>query len=318
MPVFQAGHAPSWYHASVVLVFGTVCLDRLRRVPKLPAPGGYVEIEAELSLLGGEAANSANALKSWGDEVVLAGNPVGDSVEADLLSRLLADRGLSDETAPLTSSLPTPVCEIFVTPDGDRTMFGRGFTSMDEHVDLGRVPWRAGSWFTADPNFSKTSRDAVRKANIEGMKLYLMDFIQADDPIMPGSFWQSSTDWAGHRNNMQRNVQWLKSFIGRTDSFAILSDGPNGFVAGSRDDPVRVYPPFPAPEVVDTTGAGDIFRAGMLHGLQAGWPIPDCLRFASAAGCLKCRHLGATTQVPTLSEIEMLIADNPDVSEHYG
>jgi sugar/nucleoside kinase (ribokinase family) len=273
-----------------------------------------VEVEEELILLGGEAANTANALKFWEDEVVLSGNPIGDSGDALLLSRLLEERDLP----AVNGAGQTPVCEIYVTPDGERTMFGRGFTAMDNRIDLDAVPWRVGSWFTLDPNLEKTSREAIRRAHREGMNLYLMDFIRPDDPVFPGSFWQSSTDWAGHRNNAQKNVQWLKEFIGRNGCFAVLSDGPNGFVAGSPNHPVRTYPPFPAPRVVDTTGAGDIFRAGMLHGLQAKWPISDCLRFAAAAGCLKCRNLGATTVVPGLDEISALIQENVTVAEYYG
>jgi sugar/nucleoside kinase (ribokinase family) len=306
----------------VILVFGTVCLDRLRRVPQLPSPGGYVEIVEELSLLGGEAANTATALRAWGDHVRLAGNPIGSSVESKLLRDLLRERGLNPIELLKPDSDPgtllTPVCDILVTPDGDRTMFGRGFSALDAHLGLELVPWQRGAWFTAEPNFDRTSREAVREAQARGMKVYTMDFIRPDDPIAPGSFWQSSTDWAGHRNNTQRNVQWVRDLVGRTGCFAILSDGPNGFVAGSPELPARAYSPFPAPVVVDTTGAGDMFRAGMLHGLDAGWPVSDCLRFAAAAGCLKCRSLGATTEVPSLEEIRAHIADNPDVSAHYG
>lgn len=306
----------------MVLVFGTVCLDRLLRVPKLPAPGGYIEVEQELSLLGGEAANTANALRSWGDDILLAGNPIGHSVESGILRGLLEAHDLTPIEIVVEpwkeESIATPVCEIFVTPDGDRTMFGRGFSALDGLIGLDQVPWRSGEWFTAEPNFDRSSREAIRRAHAEGMKVYAMDFIRPDDPVLPGSFWQSSTDWAGHRNNMQRNVQWVKDMIGRTGCFAVLSDGPNGFVAGSASHPVRSYPPFPAPLVIDTTGAGDLFRAGMLHGLNAGWQIPDCLRFAAAAGCLSCRSLGATSDVPTDDEIHRHIRENPDVSAQYG
>ena len=301
----------------MVLVFGTVCLDRIRSVPRLPAAGGYVEIDSEISLLGGEASNTANALHSWGDDVLLVGNPLGNSAEAELLARLLRERDLPFEPSSTSKELATPVCEIYVTPDGERTMFGRGFAAMDGQVDLEAVPWRKDAWFTADPNLSNTSRAATRRAHKEQMRLYLMDFIRDDDPILPNSFWQSSTDWAGYKNDVQQNVKWVEDLIDRSGCFAILSDGSNGFVAGSPERFVRSYPPFPAPEVVDTTGAGDIFRSGMLHGLEAGWALPDCLRFAAAAGCLKCRHLGATTRVPTLREVFQLINENPHVARCY-
>jgi sugar/nucleoside kinase (ribokinase family) len=297
-------------------------MDRIRKVPSLPPLGGYVEVEEEWRLLGGEAANTANALRSWDDEVLIAGNPLGDSSEGRMLRRMLTERDLELlELANPTAAgepLATPVCDIYVTADGDRTMFGRGFADMESYTSLDKVPWSAGVWFTAEPNKAHLTREAAARAHQHGMRLYLMDFIRKDDPIYPGSFWQSSTDWAGHRNNVQRNVAWVKDWVARHGCYAVLSDGPNGFVAGSAELPIRAYPPFPAPSVVDTTGAGDSFRAGMLHGLSRGWPVPDCLRFASAAGCLKVRTLGATVGVPSIVEIEAHLRDNPDVARQYG
>lgn len=49
----------------MVVVFGTVCLDRILRVARLPGHGGYVEIDDEVLMLGGEAANTALALQTW-------------------------------------------------------------------------------------------------------------------------------------------------------------------------------------------------------------------------------------------------------------
>jgi len=303
----------------LVLVFGTVCIDRLRRIPHLPPAGGYVEIQEQLELLGGEAANTANALHEWGNEILLAPNALGNSPESDRLRQMIRDRGLAGTFAdpgPMESSV-APVCEIYITPDGDRTMFGNGFNRMGPAVPIAELPYRAGEWFTAEPNMSGPSREAVAAAHAAGMKLYLMDFVREDDSIPTGAFWQCSTDWVGTRNNVQKNVQWVRGWVERHGCFAIVSDGPNGFVAGSPEMEVRAYPPFPAPAMVDSTGAGDMFRAGMLHGLSRGWPIERCLRFASAAGCLKCQYIGATSQVPTVVDIERHIAEHPSVARQY-
>lgn len=307
----------------MIFVFGTICLDRLRRVPRLPALGGYSEVEDEALMLGGEAANTANALVKWGRGVVLAGNGLGLGPDADLLLELIEDKGLSKSLLPIHHNRsedaidPTPVCDIYVTPDGERTMFGRGFADMRPEFDISELPFKKGEWFTAEPNMDKPSRLVAQAAVDAGMNCYLMDFIRGDEPIAIDSFWQSSTDWAGFRNNTQKNVEWVKSWIARYGCFTILSDGPNGFVAGSLDMPARAYPPYPTPHVVDTTGAGDMFRAGMLFGLDQGWPRTKCLQFASAAGCLKCRALGATTEVPSVEEVLAYVKEHDQVSRQY-
>lgn len=301
----------------MILVYGTICIDRVFVLQELPKPGGFAEILSQASVLGGEAANTATFLRAWGREIRLAGNPTGDGLEGEQLAAMIREKGLPDRDIRRGNG-PVPVCFILVTADGERTMFGSGFGDLGRDNLTEGVPFEKGHWFTADPNMSCASRGAARKAIEAGMSIYLMDFIRPDDPIEPGSFWQSSTDWVGRRGDMPHNVEFVKELVGKRRCHAILSDGPNGLVAGSPEHPVRHFPPFPCPEVVDSTGAGDAFRAGMLYGLDQGWDFGSCLRFASAAGSLKCRSLGAATAVPTVAEVEAHIAAHPEVADRYA
>jgi sugar/nucleoside kinase (ribokinase family) len=59
---------------------------------------------------------------------------------------------------------------------------------------------------------------------------------------------------------------------------------------------------------VDTTGAGDVFRAGFIYALLREWPTDEVLRFANAAAAVSCTRLGALGGIPALSEIEALVA----------
>jgi sugar/nucleoside kinase (ribokinase family) len=62
--------------------------------------------------------------------------------------------------------------------------------------------------------------------------------------------------------------------------------------------------------VVDTTGAGDVFRAGFIAGWLRGGPaasVEDVLEYANAAAALKCRKLGARDGMPTPPEVDELI-----------
>jgi len=301
----------------MVVVFGTVCLDRIRRVPAMPAVGGYVEIESEVDLLGGEAANTALCLAAWGVPFALFANPLGADLEGERLIQLIEQKDLPldgfHRTAPRT-----PLCDIYVTPDGERTMVGTGFSEMGKHVSLDGLPLIPGEWFTAEPNFGPKARTAARKAIDAGMKTYLMDFIQEDDPVAEGSFWQSSTDWAGTKGDLPATLDWAKRWSGRFGCHTIVTDGPEGFVYSSPSSMGAIFPAFPCPRVLDSTGAGDTFRAGMLYGLEFGKPLHECLAHAAAAGCLACGYLGATSETPQLADVEALIKKNPDIVQFYG
>jgi adenosine kinase len=60
--------------------------------------------------------------------------------------------------------------------------------------------------------------------------------------------------------------------------------------------------------IVDATGAGDAFKAGLLYGLYAGLDLPHAVCMAVAAGVLKVGRLGAVTHPPTVAEVNTLAA----------
>jgi ribokinase len=72
------------------------------------------------------------------------------------------------------------------------------------------------------------------------------------------------------------------------------------------DDYMFYIPAFEV-EVVDTTGAGDVFHGGYIYGLLQKWHIKDVVRFATAFAALKCRRIGGRAGIPTLEEVEELI-----------
>jgi len=66
--------------------------------------------------------------------------------------------------------------------------------------------------------------------------------------------------------------------------------GPRGYVA-SFGDTVLERPAHPA-NAVDTTGCGDVFHAGVVHGLLEGWPPERIFDFAAEAAARSAEHLG--------------------------
>lgn len=299
----------------MILVFGTVCLDRIRRIARLPEPGGYAEVREEHEMLGGEAANTASALTLWRQEVVLTGNGLGTGFESDRLRMLVLEKGMGDEY--LVHDGPTPICEVFVGDDGDRTMFGRGFGGMSPAVPLDGLPYEAECWFTAESNMRAASREAVRRAHEAGMRIYTMDFHHEDGQTPKGSYAQFSTDWVGGRGGVERNLSWIGDWSRRNESVGILTDGAAGLYVGVPGKRPRHYPAFPAPLLVDTTGAGDVFRAGVLFGLSTGRELGESLAFGSAAASLKVGSLGGNEGIPFREEVEAHLATYPSIHAEY-
>jgi sugar/nucleoside kinase (ribokinase family) len=72
--------------------------------------------------------------------------------------------------------------------------------------------------------------------------------------------------------------------------------------AALEGDVFHTVPACPV-RVVDSTGAGDVFRAGFIYGVLQGWAVPEILRFANAAAAVCCTRLGAVPSVPSLADV---------------
>lgn len=83
--------------------------------------------------------------------------------------------------------------------------------------------------------------------------------------------------------------------------------GANGAVALDGDTLIRAAG-F-AVKAVDTTGAGDIFRAGFIYGMVEGWGTERILRFANAAAAVSCGASGAMDSVPDLSAVLLTLGN---------
>lgn len=81
--------------------------------------------------------------------------------------------------------------------------------------------------------------------------------------------------------------------------------GTNGAMALDGDQ--IVHSPAFAVNAVDTTGSGDVFRAGFVYGMLAGWPTAEVLRFSNAAAAVSVTRLGAMAGAPSLAEVEELL-----------
>ncbi len=67
-------------------------------------------------------------------------------------------------------------------------------------------------------------------------------------------------------------------------------------------------------KAVDTTGAGDVYHGAYIYGILAGWPMADCMRFASATAALKCRQPGGRTGIPNLEQALEFMNNAPLIS----
>ncbi|MEC5215794.1 adenosine kinase [Actimicrobium sp. GrIS 1.19] len=95
-------------------------------------------------------------------------------------------------------------------------------------------------------------------------------------------------------------------------SFAQIADRVTALVVTRGENGAHIYaggeqleiPPVQVTQVVDPTGCGDAFRAGMLYGLSQDMDWPTIGRLSSLMGAIKIEHQGGQNHAPSRDEIE--------------
>mmetsp|Transcript_54013 Transcript_54013/g.126125 ORF Transcript_54013/g.126125 Transcript_54013/m.126125 type:complete len:391 (-) Transcript_54013:105-1277(-) len=106
----------------------------------------------------------------------------------------------------------------------------------------------------------------------------------------------------------EKVVAAARKLQGRGVKNVLCTLGSDGAVLVTADGKVLRQSSFPVPggKVVDTTGAGDCFRAAFAVALVEGRPLQECMKFAAAAGALTVSRMGAVPSLPTRAEVASL------------
>ncbi len=297
-----------------VLAYGEVGVDNLIRVPYLPTPERAAFPSADEYHVGGAAANTAVMLAGWGVAVGLAGNAIGDDERgARLRAWLSAHPSLDLSRLEVCPGLATPFCRILVLPDGERAILVFGYPQTPK--TLLTAAMLDGARFLALDLYGGEERSAAaRVARAAGAVVVVGDVIWPEHPVLPlaaiaansAAYVRSEFPGIDPVAHAVRLQQVSGGIVATTDGprpvHVIDSDGSQFWVR------------LPSVTVVDATGAGDAFKAGLIFGLLRGWDLRRAVRWAAAAGALKVRTLGAVTAVPNRDEVsalaETLIVDD--------
>ncbi|MEM9566267.1 MAG: PfkB family carbohydrate kinase, partial [Actinomycetota bacterium] len=85
--------------------------------------------------------------------------------------------------------------------------------------------------------------------------------------------------------------------IGQACELAFVTLGERGSLIVNKGEIIEIAPE-PVADVVDTTGAGDQYAAGVLYGLAKGLPLPEVGRLGSAAASEVISHIGPRPERP--------------------
>ena len=302
-----------------VLTMGRISVD----VYPLQVGVGLEEVETFGKFLGGSATNVAVAAARHGRSAGVV-TATGDDPFGRYLHRALRDFGVDDSQVRAVAGTPTQVtfCEIFPPDDFPLYFYGRAPLAADlqitaDDVDLDAVRGAGVFWCTVTGLSAEPSRTAHHAA-LEARDRREHTVLDLDYRPM---FWGSRE---AAREQVQQVLGRATVAVGNLDEcltavgedepgraadallehgveLAVVKQGPKGVLARTADETVEV-PPYPV-EVVNGLGAGDAFGGALCHGLLAGWPLEQMLRFANVAGAIVASRLECSSAMPREDEV---------------
>ena len=313
--------------ASVVVCLGEALIDRLG------PPGGDPVVDQPVDdRLGGAPANVACGLARLGTPVAFAGR-LGQDAIGEAFSKLFVKRGVETALLQRDAVRPSRIVLVRRSLEGERQFQGfagdDGAGFADQALELAVLPqarWLLiGTLPLASPTSAEALLSAMRQARSQGTAVAL-------DVNWRPTFWDPVADPdAGPDPKALAAIQPLLQqaaliklareealwFFNADDPGAIqhalpqrpdvvVTDGaaPVRWQLGADSGQMVAFQP---PVVVDTTGAGDAFTAGLLHCWSAA--PQERIRFAAACGALVCGGAGGIDPQPTQAQVEAFLGE---------
>jgi len=278
----------------MIVVFGSINVDLIVPVPRLPRAGETVLGGDYAVLPGGKGANQALAARRAGAKVVLAGAVGADSFAGIALDLLRGD-GVDTRLVRVVEQ-PTGCAAIMVSSEGENTIAvapganasARSDQVPDELLSAGTtlvVQMEVPPCETAMLIRRLRTRGGYSLLNLAPAVPIDIALLEEIDLVVANEGEAAATG-SDPEQLARRLRQGLVVTRGAAGALALLRDG------------IRIEVPALAIKPVDTTGAGDTFVGVLAAALDLGSPVEAALHRASAAAGLACLARGAQTAMP--------------------
>lgn len=290
-----------------VVGFGENSLDFVYRVQRLPRPGQKVRATSCATRPGGQVATAMAACAALGARSRYVGTFGSDEGGTTVRTALLA-RGVDLQHALRREASNRYAVILVDEGSGERAILWDRDSRLAIEPGQVRSEWVEGARLVhVDASDEQASIALARMASPGAIVTCDVDtvtpltgelFEAVTDPVFAEGVPSALTGEADHEKA-------LRQLRNRHPGRLVVTLGSGGAMMLERD--VLVREPAFRIDVVDTTGAGDVFRAGFICGLLRGLSGRPLLRFANAAAALSCTRAGAIDSVPSVGEVEQLL-----------
>ena len=271
----------------------------------------YEALHGGVEMSGGSAANTMCGIASFGGRAAYIGKVAEDTL-GDTFSKDMQVVGVDFKRPVGGNSVPTGRCIIAVTPDAQRTMNTfLGISSLLTPADLDHGAIAAGAvlylegYLYDQPEAKIAFRAAAEIAHQHNRQVSLtlsdsfcVDRHRADFRALISDeidilFGNEAELLALYETD---TFEFAVTQLRQDCIVAAITRGEHGSVVVTKDGVIEV-PAQPVAQVVDTTGAGDLYAAGFLYGYTRGMDLNTCATLGHIASAEVISHVGPRPQI---------------------
>ncbi len=299
----------------MITVFGSINMDLIANVERLPEPGETVAGSAFTTAAGGKGANQALAARRGGATVRMVG-AVGNDSFAEPALALLREAG-ADLTSVARSAQPTGTAHILVDTHGENVIAvvaSANGTLTPGDAETAVAAMAAGDILMLQLEVPAAAvEQALHQARSRGITTIINIAPLTGDARRLGRMAdivianETEFELLAAKDGMSAEDRRhaLRALHAETGQTLIVTLGADGVIA------MREGQMYEAKglkiEPVDTVGAGDTFCGYLAASLDAGLSFEKALRRAAVAGSLACLKAGAQPAIPLNQDVDALI-----------
>ena len=289
-----------------VVGLGNSCMDLLGTVPRIPGPDDKVELSDTSRQGGGEVGTALACLAKLGSETAFVGK-VGDDLTGTFIKDDFNKYGVNTDNLVIEPGSTSPFSIVMVEEcSGQRTIIDCGKTVSDlnpEEIQPGLIEkshylhldsWHREAALIAAMRARSTNIPVVLDADIPAYDSEITKLIQLTDILI------SSQPFARLFTKTDDLDASMDHMIKLGPTIVMVTLGKYGVLCDAKGE--RFITPAFDVEMVDTTGAGDVFHGAFIHGMLRGWELKKSIEFASAVAAIKCKKMGGRAGIPTFAE----------------
>lgn len=299
-----------------VVVVGSLNMDLVMEVQRVPKIGETIKGDKMSYLIGGKGCNQAVAACRLGNTVSMIGC-VGQDTFGDKILKHLREEGVKVDGIKREEATFTGIAPIFKTIDDNSIVVIPGANDfcdnklIDENIEDIKS---ADILITQLEIPIETVEYALKVAKENGVKTILnpapareisKEILSNTDFITPNETEFEIISGKTFNNESELEKEMIEWQSINTSTRLIVTRGKDGssYVDGHKIETIKTI----KVDVKDTTGAGDTFNGGLAHGIIHELSMKDSVKFAGTTASLSVTKFGAQTGMPTLEEVNKIL-----------